>query len=701
MKKPYRPTYLSEDFELWLTKISEGLRLKIINEGDFHHSKLMESTGLKSSPLASSFGLNSEAADEIKARSTLLKFIVDNEKLMNFLLEGKPSHNVPIEENQFLAFYDQDKEHNPYWQFIYDFIDLAEKAKGTMPKRLAELVKNIKGSLPLESSEKEMAVFIAEKLRNVTYIEGFVDFKASRTRHKELNDFVRYESDHETNSGCKSRGKNAKTLMENIPPEQLTKYCKGEAYFIEDLDMNGNSAQVFGHSAFSKSLSSLHEPEQPYQVGNYFKYMYDWCIFFFSMLIYMMRRKAAFKDMVLDSRNLPSFLWDELKEGVEEHLENLLFKGYDPANLIFQIHFVYDQDGLRFQIYNIRFERNSDYTLKNLNFEGYSSKQEKKIKKIRQRYNDSYRHFLETKEENQIYRMINLQNPNLFNESSFSSLDSPKCDKRFKWYAVQNLLEGSEAKGTYTELKKHRKYLAKHFYQLQCVAEIATIQKKFAEKAGANLSEPEMLLNGEHLVEIKELYPLHLFCNGSNTDKVIPFRNMPVLNGQMVGLTGRHAGGKTTAEEAWTDQIYLAQSGLLVFADHFRWNPKDILGMVFVERGAGSTCELLVEKIANIFKSIKGCDPSKVVIVLDELGTGTQEGSGEKLGEDVLRTLRDIGVSVIFSTQIQELAKYAEKHLDALCLSFDNKHGVRPGISDGGLDDLRKTKGLNQHLHMN
>ena len=66
--------------------------------------------------------------------------------------------------------------------------------------------------------------------------------------------------------------------------------------------------------------------------------------------------------------------------------------------------------------------------------------------------------------------------------------------------------------------------------------------------------------------------------------------------------------------------IFLAQSGLPVFGQGFRLNVKDVLGMMFIERGSGSTCELLLDKIVKILKEIKHVHNSKVVLVLDEVG---------------------------------------------------------------------------------
>ena len=127
-------------------------------------------------------------------------------------------------------------------------------------------------------------------------------------------------------------------------------------------------------------------------------------------------------------------------------------------------------------------------------------------------------------------------------------------------------------------------------------------------------------------------------------------------------------------------------------------NVKDVLGMMFIERGIGSTCELLLDKIVAILKEIKNVHNSKVVLVLDEIGTGTREVDGLKLGEDVLAKLSEMGVSVLFSTQITSLAEFARDELGAQCLRVDEKHNLSIGIGRGGMDSLRKRKGLDKLL---
>ena len=67
--------------------------------------------------------------------------------------------------------------------------------------------------------------------------------------------------------------------------------------------------------------------------------------------------------------------------------------------------------------------------------------------------------------------------------------------------------------------------------------------------------------------------------------------------------------------EALIAAIYLAQSGLPVFGAKLSLNVKKIIGMVFLERGSGSTLQLLLEKYKSLLVSLDKCDRNGIVPV--------------------------------------------------------------------------------------
>ena len=63
-----------------------------------------------------------------------------------------------------------------------------------------------------------------------------------------------------------------------------------------------------------------------------------------------------------------------------------------------------------------------------------------------------------------------------------------------------------------------------------------------------------------------------------------------------------------------------------------------------------------------------------------------------------MKQLYEKKASVLFSTQILNVAQYAEKEFDAKCFYVDKKHKFQKGIEGGGLDKLLKEEKLSKYL---
>ena len=177
-----------------------------------------------------------------------------------------------------------------------------------------------------------------------------------------------------------------------------------------------------------------------------------------------------------------------------------------------------------------------------------------------------------------------------------------------------------------------------------------------------------------------------------------PF-SFPELNGRMICLTGRHGRGKSVAGSSVLETLWLAQSGLPVFAKEFSFDVKDVIGAVINDEGHGSTATVFIQKTKNLLENIAKVPSEKSVIFIDEIGKGTQESSGLALGKRLLSTLADKHYSVIFNTQIMGLAEYAQTNVGAKCLKVDNNHQFAPGIGEGEMDELVKEIGLEKYLN--
>ncbi len=82
------------------------------------------------------------------------------------------------------------------------------------------------------------------------------------------------------------------------------------------------------------------------------------------------------------------------------------------------------------------------------------------------------------------------------------------------------------------------------------------------------------------------------------------------------------------------------------------------------------------------------------MVFVDEIGKGTQQDSGIELGKMLLKKLSSEGNSVLFNTQILELAQYVEQALGGVCYKVDKNHNFVRGIAGGEIMDLAKEKGL-------
>jgi len=239
-----------------------------------------------------------------------------------------------------------------------------------------------------------------------------------------------------------------------------------------------------------------------------------------------------------------------------------------------------------------------------------------------------------------------------------------------------------------------------------------------AKGLGLPYSFPDILPSEDHSLAFGQLYPIHLIgqpClenSGGNGGElgsakrsmkyIGPQDLVPIISlsvsGDIIVFTGQNAGGKSTTMQAIIEAIYLAQSGLPIFGSGFQLNVKRVIGAVFLERGEGSTFQLLLEKHKALLEELKKCSSSDIVLFIDELGTGTQESGGYEYGKRLLQTLNKHGSSVVFATQILELAKFAQTKLGAQCVNFSLDHTIRPGIGKGGHKELMEKVGIDKLL---
>jgi hypothetical protein len=395
---------------------------------------------------------------------------------------------------------------------------------------------------------------------------------------------------------------------------------------------------------------------------------------------------------------------------VETGVTNLLKEYYPKTNLngvVIKARFGYSMSGLTIEIYGLTKrsfrEANNDSAYDW--FEGYTKEQCAIMKDKTEEFNKEhklYSNVLSTVEMMQVSEdsVDKTLPPILGNPFDISC----QCtDRNFRWFAISNLYETDAFQPIVTALKKHRQFIFENVKNLSEVAGMVSQLAKAAKTIGTSFCKTELTDNGSMLAFTGQIFPVQLLDALRGTkEKVVPINSLPEIKGNLVGFTGYHGGGKTQSSLAILVNIWLVQSGLPPLGKGvWRQNIKKAIGGVFINSDKGhrmSTCQLLLEKMTSLLKDIRKYSAHDVVVILDELGTGTQEDSGIDLGKDVLAALHRRGISTLFTTQIKRVAEFARDELGAACFKLDSQHRIEDGIGDGGMADLRKRTGLDKEL---
>ncbi|MFH1505419.1 MAG: hypothetical protein ABIE94_00305 [archaeon] len=667
--------------------------MRIVNEGDFPRDALLAGIGVGQSPLKDTFGITDP--DEIRHRNGLMWWLFENPQACRWIKAAdKERRPLPVTQEEFLKYFDRRRTHNPHWTAVHKFIEICDAA-GKLPPRLRTMVNTLKASLPLEGDEQRMADFLSDQIVNITVIEGLLEFTIKMDT----------EWDH--------RGEG-----------------RGKIQGLEDINLVEDTMRVWGHSMYSYALSETALVTYPdwAKKGKWNPVNWIGLGWFVRRKIKKenaARRAAAYKETVIT--HLDGGLAIEVERGVLQRLKQIAWmKMYPKDKVRFQgatakVYFSYSKEGLWIHIYGIEPAPSASKTMFTYGmYAGYSESRRVVIASGQADFQKELSSYNDEMERAGIRLMIREHDQGLPENQKMTLRDewadlvpvgetppdarqmlfrqsfripSPATDRKYRWFALSNLYQGPVLHEVYEATRRHRIWFERQLNLLKMVADLADGQRETALKIGSPLSRPRLATNGEQVVSFDEIYPMHLISTLGGR-RPVPIRELPVINGQMIGFTGYHGGGKSVAELSVTDHIYIVQSGLLAFGTGWVSNPKKMIGLVFIERGDGSTFQLLLQKITNVLLESRHYHPSEVMVILDELGTGTQEASGLDVGKDVLAKLQRMGIPTLFSTQITDLATFAEDELGAQCFKFDRHHGITPGIGDGGAKDLMKRMGL-------
>ena len=233
-----------------------------------------------------------------------------------------------------------------------------------------------------------------------------------------------------------------------------------------------------------------------------------------------------------------------------------------------------------------------------------------------------------------------------------------------------------------------RDYLHELELSLDLLAELDFLNAKARFSLTLNAVEPK--LNARGFVKlIKARHPLLEFHlqNPPDADAdpegsaMLPERVVPTdvhigKTFKTLVITGPNTGGKTVVLKTVGLLVLMAQSGLHIPAEH--GSEVAIFDYVFADIGDDqgieqslSTFSSHVTKIAEMLKTIESADYS--LVLLDEIGAGTDPSEGTALGMAILDWLGERQINTIVTTHYGALKAYAhtQRTMENASMEFD------------------------------
>jgi DNA mismatch repair protein MutS2 len=158
-------------------------------------------------------------------------------------------------------------------------------------------------------------------------------------------------------------------------------------------------------------------------------------------------------------------------------------------------------------------------------------------------------------------------------------------------------------------------------------------------------------------------HPLLLFIqNKGARGNVVPLDMALGDNERVMLITGPNAGGKTVSIKTAGLLCLMAQSGMPVTARSSSSFPlvEDLLVDIGDEQSIESSLSTFSAHVSNISHIVKGAGPGTLVL-MDELGTGTDPLQGAAIGCAVIKSLKQKGAMVVATTHLTEVVAFVQK----------------------------------------
>ncbi len=659
--------------------------IEFINPGEFRVDEHLEMIGLHNHPLRSTFGCVDRT--EIIRRQKNIRFLVEHPTLGATISGLSRVSQLPIDSVDFMRSFTTagSGPHHELWNLIDQFcsqIGRIRDAGTEIPPDIALLDQFLRDmALPFKRREEEMSRTVATRLSKAVAFGGIIKYTVNTA------DFC-------------------------LPADSLS----------QDHD------DAFGFRPFSLKPAPIMPTRPQYESMSKFRQFFEKKYFALEKLLYLWRVRRWAKPLIV--HHLPDIVAETISNFVRKTFcsGSVFSKGYRArfskeltsqeltTSVMLTIAYRLDDSGLSLSLLSIKpqfdldIRAKSSYTFEPLRVEGTWVSQAFHEKVWGINHSSATRScaiWHDSIALNDTLELVKEHAPDLLGKGI--KLDVPEIFPVLSWNAAtgvigldKGLLEVLE------EAQSLRSYVRARFHDLSNVADISSKFVTLGRRFAMPLHYPEIMQDSEHLFSFGEVMPIHLI--GRPTTKrgksikasdLKPICSLVPLKGNMIGLTGQNMGGKTVTQEALLFTVFDAQSGFpIIGGQEIRLNVKNTIGMVFMERGEGSTVELMLRKTGPVIETALKHPKNGTLVVLDELGSGTQESKGAIIGERILAKLHESGCSVVFSTQIAKLARAAEEKFGAKCFAFDIQHRIRDGIGEGNPELIAEELGLDKLLGM-
>ncbi|MCI0469094.1 MAG: endonuclease MutS2 [Nitrospirae bacterium] len=182
----------------------------------------------------------------------------------------------------------------------------------------------------------------------------------------------------------------------------------------------------------------------------------------------------------------------------------------------------------------------------------------------------------------------------------------------------------------------------------------------FADSLG--LMTPE--INNTDVISLSAArHPLLLLQQRSGVIRnVVPLDLFIDNKSRVMVITGPNAGGKTIAIKTTGLLLLMALSGIPISADSSSSLPivRSLLVDIGDDQSIENSLSTFSAHISNIAKIIEKADSGSIVL-LDELGTGTEPLQGAAIACSVLKTLRQRNAIVLATTHLTDIVAFVHK----------------------------------------